>query len=204
MRPPLGAPEVAFVVLVLINTADSECRGKDSRCARANHAECIGLNASGRGDCHWVTEASRSASRPLRLQTRHPRGRSLSPFSDKSSLSTALNAWCSNPASAEGTYGAIGSWDVSAVTDMNELVEDVSCKATFNEDIDAWNVGQVTTLSRMFRGAAQFNQPLHSWNVGSVTTFFQTFYRADTFNQPLNAWNVAKALNTHVRRRLPC
>ena len=39
-------------------------------------------------------------------------------FADKAALSTALDDYCSNAATAEATHGPIGGWDVSAVTDM--------------------------------------------------------------------------------------
>ena len=41
--------------------------------------------------------------------------------------------------------------------------------STFDEDIDAWDVGQVTDMSGMFEGATVFNQPLATWDVSNVT-----------------------------------
>jgi surface protein len=41
-------------------------------------------------------------------------------------------------------YGSMLGWDTSAVTDMNWLFEN---KGSFNADISAWNVGQVTDMS---------------------------------------------------------
>ena len=45
---------------------------------------------------------------------------------DKATLQTAVNGWCDGSITSStpldgGTYGAIGDWDVSAVTDMNNL-----------------------------------------------------------------------------------
>jgi len=65
-------------------------------------------------------------------------------FAGKSSLEAGLAEWCADPASAAAAHGAIGSWDVSAVTDMESLVRYAPCVASFNEDIDDWNMGQVT------------------------------------------------------------
>ena len=73
-------------------------------------------------------------------------------FADKSSLQAGLAEWCVDPASAAAVHGAIGSWDVSGVTDMLMLVSNrpMPCRSTFNEDINAWNMGQVTTTAYMF------------------------------------------------------
>ena len=67
-------------------------------------------------------------------------------FSDKADLVTALRAWCSNPASAEAVHGPISAWNTSRVTDMSQLSQSMSCFATFNEAIGAWDVSQVTNM----------------------------------------------------------
>ena len=47
-----------------------------------------------------------------------------------------------------GNYqGTITAWDVSRVTDMNELF---SSKNSFNADISKWDVSQVTTMRYMW------------------------------------------------------
>ena len=97
-------------------------------------------------------------------------------FSDKADLVTALRAWCSNPASAEAVHGPISAWNTSRVTDMSQLfyaetaADTVSCMYQFNEDLNAWDVGQVTSLEGTFSGALMFNQPLGGWDVSKVTT----------------------------------
>ena len=63
------------------------------------------------------------------------------------------------------SYGAMGTWDVSAVTNMSALFKD---KAFFNEDISDWDVSKVTDMSRMFEGAKAFSQPLAKWDVSKV------------------------------------
>ena len=42
-------------------------------------------------------------------------------FDDKAALEIAINAWITNPTTAETTYGHISTWDVSKVTDMSDL-----------------------------------------------------------------------------------
>jgi surface protein len=89
-------------------------------------------------------------------------------------------------------YPPIGTWDVSAVTDMRSLFKDAT---RFNKDISAWNVSNVTSMDSMFKGAAKFNQPLNNWNVSNVTDMDSMFYDAAKFNQPLDNWNVSKVTN---------
>ena len=69
-----------------------------------------------------------------------------SAFSTKSSLVVALDEWCTNAANALTTHGHISTWDVSVITDFSFLVTDAPCSSTFDEDLNAWDVGRVTTL----------------------------------------------------------
>ena len=64
--------------------------------------------------------------------------------------------------------------------------------SSFNQPLNKWNVGQVTTMQSMFHGASNFNQPLNEWNVKQVTTMTDMFDGASSFNQPLNEWNVGQ------------
>jgi surface protein len=85
-------------------------------------------------------------------------------------------------------YPPIGTWDVSRVTNMEEIFEGAY---NFNEDISNWNVSNVTTMRSMFADAVRFNKPLNNWNVSNVTTMEHMFVGAGRFNQPLNNWNVS-------------
>ena len=60
----------------------------------------------------------------------------------------------------------------------------------FNQPLENWNVGNVTTMESMLDGCYEFNQPLNDWNVGKVTTMERMFLGCHAFNQPLNKWNV--------------
>ena len=61
--------------------------------------------------------------------------------------------------------GGVGTWDVSAVTDMSAMFKDA---ASFNEDISDWDVSEVTDMTQMFEGAKAFSQPLTNWDVSKV------------------------------------
>lgn len=84
-------------------------------------------------------------------------------------------------------YGHISEWNVSNVTDMNNLFNDTD----FNEDISNWDVSNVTNMGFMFCDAHQFNQPLNRWNVSKVTKMSGMFTGAESFNQPLDNWDVS-------------
>ena len=79
-------------------------------------------------------------------------------FADKTSLAGALSEWCANQTDAHAKHGQVSTWDVSAVTDMSRLIHGYDhryhefqsslymCHTRFDEDINAWDVGQVTDM----------------------------------------------------------
>ena len=85
-------------------------------------------------------------------------------------------------------FSGIEDWDVSHVTNMNQMFYD--CQ-NFNADISEWDVSSVTSMCIMFCGATSFNQPLNNWDVSHVTNMRYMFSSATSFNQPLNDWNVS-------------
>ena len=113
-------------------------------------------------------------------------------FATKADLKAALeSSVCDEDADAIAEYGAPDTWDVSAVTDMNELIggygtgatAGISCKATFNE-VRTLHIALVGVASP-WRTARQHlmtfsdcsadhglhrSQAIGSWDVASVTT----------------------------------
>ena len=60
---------------------------------------------------------------------------------------------------SKGPYGPIGSWDVSAVTNMGGLFADAKhgmffSATSFNADLSKWEVSSVINMSKMFNGGA--------------------------------------------------
>ena len=68
-------------------------------------------------------------------------------FTTKTELQAAVQAYNDDPTAATRKYGPIADWDVSAITDMNGLFEDMR---NFNGDISNWDTSSVTTMYSMF------------------------------------------------------
>ena len=79
-------------------------------------------------------------------------------------------------------YGEISNWDVSKVTNMDEMFYRAH---SFNQPLNNWNVSNdVKDMSYMFSRATSFNQPLNDWDVSNVLTMNDMFSGATSFNQP--------------------
>jgi len=89
----------------------------------------------------------------------------------------------------------LDSWDVSNVTNMQGLFYFAS---SFNQDISGWDVSNVTDMSYMFEYATAFNQDISSWNVGSVTTMEKMFRDASAFNQNIGSWIVNSVMDMNA------
>ena len=113
-------------------------------------------------------------------------------FKQKDELVEALSMYMSDRQKAIDTYGVIGEWDVSQITDMSKLFLKNNI---FNEDISNWNVSNVTNMNGMFYGATNFNQPIGNWNVSNVTNMAGMFFGATNFNQPIGELNVSNVTN---------
>ena len=104
----------------------------------------------------------------------------------RSLVRTYINNINSLPAWLQGI--PIGDWDVSRVTNMDNLFKSLR---TFNEPLTNWNVSNVRSMRNMFQGCRNFNQPLNNWNVSNVIYMSEMFWNCTSFNQPLNNWNVS-------------
>ena len=138
----------------------------------------------------------------------------------KSELSTAIDLWVNNNASALSTHGEINTWDTSLITDMRNLFYR-SPPLNFNSDIGNWNTSSVTDMFGMFYNCDNFNQNISqkevsaedsstgiaytAWDTGLVTSMNQMFGAHDNFNngeaaglsnKPLN-WNTSNVINMY-------
>ena len=62
----------------------------------------------------------------------------------------------------------------------------------FNENINNWNVSNVTTMEEMFTNSEAFNQPIDKWDVSKVTKMEMMFMKSLAFNQSIDKWDVSK------------
>ena len=84
--------------------------------------------------------------------------------------------------------GDLSAWDVSEVTDMNAMFFRAR---SFNGDLSTWDVSKVNKMIYMFRGGTSFNGDLSAWDVSGVTDMGGMFHGATSFNGDLSAWDVS-------------
>ena len=72
-------------------------------------------------------------------------------------------------------------WDVSLVTDMNDLFSD---KGSFNADISRGTPARSRNMFQMFRNAYTFNADISRWDVSSVTNMHR-----------MSGWHVSSVTN---------
>ena len=86
----------------------------------------------------------------------------------------------------------IGAWDVSNMTTMQGTFYMAS---SFNQDISSWDTSSVNNMTTMFYQASSFNQPIGSWNTSSVNNMSSMFLNAKAFNQDISSWNTSSVTN---------
>ena len=69
-------------------------------------------------------------------------------FTDKNSLKEAVELFNEKSDKAEKEFGKIADWDVSGITDMDELFLNME---NFNADISSWDTSGVTSMLQMFK-----------------------------------------------------
>ena len=111
------------------------------------------------------------------------------------SLKVAVKEWLNDNSNAKKKYGHISEWNVSQVTNM----EDLFCDAeSFNEDIGKWDVSKVSDMNNIFYSAKAFNQDIGNWNVSNVKDMWNAFSFAESFNQDIGKWDVSNVENMNA------
>jgi len=109
---------------------------------------------------------------------------------DMSAVTNCNNIFSSATAFNNGGSSSIGNWDVSAVTNMSSMF----ASTAFNQNIGSWNTGSVTNMQNMFSFSG-FNQNIGSWNTGLVTNMGNMFQSATAFNNggssSIGNWNTS-------------
>ena len=86
----------------------------------------------------------------------------------------------------------LDTWDVTNITNMSVMFREA---VAFNGNITNWNVENVTTMSSMFAYAESFNQDIGGWDVSNITDMYSLFYYASSFNQNIGGWDVSSVEN---------
>ena len=110
-------------------------------------------------------------------------------FNSRQELKIAVDLYVTNEKSASSQYGVINDWDVSRITDMENMFREARA---FNSNISDWNTSSVSSMFRMFSEAEAFNSNISDWNTSSVTSMFMMFYTANAFNSNISDWNTSK------------
>jgi surface protein len=63
-------------------------------------------------------------------------------------------------------------------------------------NINNWDVSNITNIGQIFRAAYVFNQDISSWDTSSITTYFYAFFSARAFNQNLSNWTLNTSLSS--------
>jgi hypothetical protein len=102
-------------------------------------------------------------------------------FTDRTTLLEARDAWCQNADSATATYGHIGQWDVTAVTDLSTMFcanpcvnNDYWCRpcntacTSYDGRNLTWDTSRATIMRYMFHTNSGLDAPL-AFDVSRVT-----------------------------------
>jgi len=93
---------------------------------------------------------------------------------------------------ARAMYGnEINCWDISQLTDLDYAFYNNN----FNNRLDCWDTSSVTSMRGMFAFASGFDQDIGMWNVKSVTDFHLVFGGATVFNQDISDWDTSNAVS---------
>ena len=119
---------------------------------------------------------------------------SVSPITTRAALIAAMDLWCSavdTTTLGDGVGGnakdaaakcAPSTWHVKMAAGVtlglvtgNKLFTDSACDVTTwgsvpGDDMNGWDVSEVTNMDRLFEVATVFNSPLNAWDVGKVTS----------------------------------
>jgi surface protein len=92
-----------------------------------------------------------------------------------------------------GGSPSISGWTINTSSNVNMYI--MFGITPFNQFIGNWDVSKVTNMQEMFRSSYAFNQDISSWNVSGVTDMSLMFYAATAFNQNIGGWNVKNVNN---------
>jgi surface protein len=94
--------------------------------------------------------------------------------------------YCSHPTS--GIFnGRLDNWDFSNCSRLTEML--TNQKFFNNDSVNSWNVSNVSSLYRVFKGCTSFNQDLNNWDISSATSLRRLFEEATAMNGNISNWD---------------
>jgi len=109
-----------------------------------------------------------------------------------SELRYAVDCYLGIEDCGDDIYDDIETWNVKQITDMANLFAN---KKTCNPDISGWDVSQVTNFNAMFYDAWSFDEDISGWDVSSGTDFNGMFFQAKSFDKDISGWDVSSGTN---------
>ena len=76
-------------------------------------------------------------------------------------IGLAVSAWLVDEAQATISYGHISDWNVSKVSNFDNLFLNAH---HFNADLNSWDTSRATRMKKMFQNTLAFNGNLGSWD----------------------------------------
>ncbi len=96
--------------------------------------------------------------------------------------------------SKQFTGEGIGHWDMSKVTDMNNMF--YWTDSFLGEEIGSWDVSSVTDMSYMFRYTSKFvGSELSNWDTSSLENMTWIFAESKAFNGDVGSWDISNVTN---------
>jgi surface protein len=94
-------------------------------------------------------------------------------------------------AEADAFSSDLSEWDTSNALTLDSMFYECS---NFRSNLNWWNTAKVKTMESTFDGAEVFNSPL-AWNVGQVTTMRRMFRSTGMMDTDFSSWNVEKVFD---------
>merc|ERR1719272_2460850 len=116
---------------------------------------------------------------------------------DSATLVSMVEEWLFSDWKARDKYGNISDWDVSGVTNFDNLFyvevlygfgDDDSWRPHFDADLSKRDVSSALSMNAMFKNTASFNSDISKWNTASVTSMGSMFMDAASFNSDITKW----------------
>lgn len=105
------------------------------------------------------------------------------------SSNTTLNAFF-RECTVIATINNLNDWDVSNITSLQRMFSNCT---NFNQDLDNWDTSKVISLNNTFNGCTLFNGNIDNWDVSKNVSFTSTFSSCVNFNRNISNWNTISA-----------